>query len=75
MTPEVFGTSQTGEKTDEYCLYCYEKGSFKQPDATLEDMIETCVPHMIKEGMTDQQARKILEDVLPTLQRWGGNPS
>ncbi|MGG3571579.1 zinc ribbon domain-containing protein [Bacillus gobiensis] len=74
MSSEVFGTEQTGEKTNEYCKYCYENGTFTQPDTTMEEMIEICVPHMIGEGMPEQQARSILKEVLPALSRWKGDP-
>jgi hypothetical protein len=33
-------------------------------------MIEVCVPFMIKEGMPESQARKLLSDQLPNLKRW-----
>jgi hypothetical protein len=67
---ELHGTEANGVKTDEYCMYCYENGSFKSPDQTMKDMIEDCVPFMTKEGMTEQQARSILEAQLPQLKRW-----
>jgi hypothetical protein len=33
-------------------------------------MIEGCVPFMIKEGMPEAQARKLLSEQLPQLRRW-----
>lgn len=67
---ELLGTTATGSRTDEYCSYCYENGQFKQPDLTLAGMIEICVPHMKKHGMTEVAARKLLEEHLPRLNRW-----
>ncbi|GAX90827.1 zinc ribbon domain-containing protein [Effusibacillus lacus] len=67
---EVLGTEKDGSKTKEYCMYCYEGGEFKQPDLTMEGMIEICVPHMKAEGMSEEQARAILNEHLPKLKRW-----
>ncbi len=67
---ELFGTEKTGAKTDEYCTYCYQEGAFIGSTDTLEAMIEVCVPFMVKEGMPEEQARKILGESLPHLKRW-----
>ncbi|MDF2570017.1 MAG: transcriptional regulator [Sporomusa sp.] len=67
---ELLGTESSGAKTEEYCMYCYEGGQFKQPDLTIEGMIETCVPHMKGHGLTEAAARKLLRDHLPKLKRW-----
>ncbi len=67
---ELLGTESNGAKTEEYCIYCYEGGQFKQPDLNLEGMIEICVPHMKKHGMTEAAARKLLQEHLPKLKRW-----
>lgn len=67
---ELHGTEANGAKTDEYCMYCYENGSFKNPDMTMKDMIEVCVPFMVQEGMPEEQARSLMEAHLPKLKRW-----
>lgn len=59
-----------GAVNEEFCLYCYENGEFKQPELTMEQMIEICVPYMKETGMPEQQARAILQEQLPTLSRW-----
>ncbi|MCX7745298.1 MAG: zinc ribbon domain-containing protein [Clostridia bacterium] len=66
----LYGSEKNGDKSTEYCLYCYENGSFKQPDLSMEQMIEICVPHMVNSSMTDEEARKILNQFLPELTRW-----
>lgn len=66
----VYGTEAGGAKTAEYCMYCYEEGAFKQPELTMEQMIEVCVPFMTEEGMPEAEARAILGRQLPTLKRW-----
>lgn len=64
------GTEKDGGKSRDYCMYCYKNGEFKQPDATLEDMIKICVPHLIEGGRTEEEARRLLESTLPHLKRW-----
>lgn len=67
---DVLGTEANGNKAEEYCMYCYEGGQFKQPDLTLEGMIEICVPHMKAHKMTEAAARALLKEHLPKLKRW-----
>ncbi|VBB08254.1 Hypothetical protein LUCI_3525 [Lucifera butyrica] len=66
----LLGTEKTGEKNRDYCFYCYENGCFKQPDITMEQMIEICVPYMKEHGMEEAKAREILNQQLPQLKRW-----
>lgn len=66
----LYGANQDGTPNDNYCNFCYTNGAFTNPDETMEGMIETCVPFMVKEGMEESQAREILEKTLPTLKRW-----
>ncbi|MFM1651020.1 zinc ribbon domain-containing protein [Brevibacillus sp. B_LB10_24] len=70
LTEELSGTEENGAKNEEYCLYCYEQGAFKQPELTMEQMIETCIPFMQKNGMEEKQARQLLQQHLPKLKRW-----
>lgn len=67
---QLLGTEKGGDKSGEYCVYCYENGQFKQPDLTMEAMVEICVPHMKESGMKEEEARAMLNDVLPKLKRW-----
>lgn len=72
---DVLGTEKNGDKSVDYCIYCYEEGVFKQPDLTMSDMIEVCVPHMVEDGMDEQAARDILLKQLPFLKRWSAEQS
>lgn len=51
-----------GSKNEDYCRYCYEKGKFKG-DMTREEMIEFCIPHMVKANpnTTEQEARESMQ--------------
>ncbi|MNC19221.1 putative zinc ribbon domain protein [compost metagenome] len=67
---ELQGTDREGKITDEYCVYCYENGEFKQPETTMEEMADLCAGFMAGEGMDEAEARRILADSLPRLKRW-----
>jgi len=68
----LFGKNADGSKNDDYCCYCYPSGSFSNPNETLEEMIESCVPFMVEDGVCPDadSARKLLQEHLPTLKRW-----
>ncbi|MBC2580040.1 effector binding domain-containing protein [Clostridium sp. DJ247] len=70
MNEELYGTESNYERNKEYCIYCYENGKFKQPDLTMEQMIEVCIPYMKKGGMKEEEARALMNSVLPQLKRW-----
>jgi len=52
-----------------YCTYCYEGGAFLDVTATVDDMVETGVPHLAYK-IGEQAAREQLSKLVPTLTRW-----
>ncbi len=50
MKDDFRGTSASGAKTDQYCLYCYEGGAFTAPDATVEEMRAYSIKGMAEKG-------------------------
>ena len=66
----LLGTEKKGHKSQDYCTYCYELGAFKQPNLTVEEMIEIGVPHLKEDGMAEEEARQMLASFLPSLKRW-----
>ena len=68
---ELYGKNKDGSINTEYCIYCYPSGEFNKPNETFEEMIETCIPFMMKEGITEGQAREHLTNELKNLKRWG----
>lgn len=69
-TDELYGTNKDGSKSEDYCQYCYDKGTFTF-NGSMDEMIEICVPHMIREGSMDEQtARSMMQQFFPTLKRW-----
>jgi len=47
-TEGFYGTNSDGSPSDEYCKYCWVNGAYGNPDETIEEMIESCVPYMVK---------------------------
>ena len=69
--PEDFGTNADGSKNEEYCCYCYENGAFCYPKATMEEVIESCIEHVVPDIFPDEAAaRKALTEHFPTLKCW-----
>ena len=70
-TPDMYGQEANGKKSGDYCKYCYENGKFTF-GGTVAEMIEVCIPPMVESnpGMTDVQARQMMEKFLPHLKRW-----
>lgn len=68
---ELYGTNADGSKNDDYCKYCFEKGAFTF-QGTMEEMIAICIPPMVaaNPNMTEEDARKIMQEWFPTLKRW-----
>jgi hypothetical protein len=67
---EDFGTNADGSKNQEYCRYCFQNGNFTDPDITKEQMIEKLVGMSDKTGMTQEDARKMADEIIPTPKRW-----
>ena len=69
--PDDFGTGADGFKVNDYCLHCYQRGQFMNPRMTMQEMIDFCTDIMAKQRiMPEPQARKLLQEMLPTLKRW-----
>ncbi|MFB5269623.1 effector binding domain-containing protein [Paenibacillus enshidis] len=67
---ELAGTAANGSLVYDYCKYCYQNGSFTQPDITMEDMIRLSIPFLLQEGWEEEAARSMLSKTLPLLKRW-----
>ncbi|REK72055.1 transcriptional regulator [Paenibacillus paeoniae] len=73
LEQDIGGTELNGERSSDYCKYCYSDGAFVQPELSVEDMIDICVPHMVETGMEASAAKAILQQQLPGLKRWSPN--
>ena len=69
--PEDFGTNADGSKNEDYCCHCYEKGAFFYPEATMSDVIEGCLPHVVPDVFPDEAtAKAAMNEHFPTLKCW-----
>jgi len=69
--PEDFGTTADGSRSEDYCCLCYENGAFFYPNATMEDVIESCIPHVVPDVFPDEAAaRTAMNQHFPTLKCW-----
>ena len=69
-TQAMMGTEKDGSISKDYCTYCYQSGAFYKPNETMDEMIQTCVPHMVEAGFEAEKAEQMLREVLPQLKRW-----
>ena len=62
--------SREKDKTlnEDYCQWCYADGTYTY--SNMDDLIEVCIPNMVKQGFTEEQARAYMKQVLPTLDYW-----
>lgn len=67
---KLFGKNKDGTSNNDYCIYCYPNGEFNKPGESFEEMVESCVPFMMKEGFTEVLAREYLVKNLKNLKRW-----
>lgn len=69
--PSLHGTEADGTLSPHYCKYCYQNGAFTG-DMTMEQMIDFCVPIMVKahQELSADQARDRMVQVFPQLLRW-----
>lgn len=65
-----FGTNADDSKNEEYCTYCFQKGQFTNLNITMEQMITACTGMMVKYGTPEDQAKKQVQELIPTLKRW-----
>lgn len=68
----MYGKNGDGSLNEDYCQYCFPNGSFNNPNETLEQMIETCIPYLVEGGVcpNEEVARNMLQEQLPKLKRW-----
>ena len=69
---ERVGTEANGEKSEDYCCYCYKDGVFTRPDATLETILDISAKVWAEKdpNITIEEAKVQLKKKMPTLKRW-----
>ena len=68
MDDGMIGRDKDGTPNEEYCQWCYADGTYTYSD--MDNLIDVCVPHMVAQGFTEEQARTYMKEKLPTLNYW-----
>ncbi len=72
-TASDFGTESGGQPSSMYCKYCYQNGSFTNPDATMDQMVEKAaeiIGPMFE--MQKDKASEFAKAQIQNLYRWTG---
>lgn len=65
------GTEKDGNKSNDYCMFCYANGQFINPDASLEQM-KVIVTDALKKQNAPAGTAEMAISTLPYLKRWRG---
>ena len=68
LEDSIIGKDQNGALNEDYCQWCYADGRYTYSD--MDELIDVCIPHMAKEGFTEEQAREYMRQKLPQLDYW-----
>lgn len=64
----IIGRNKDGTMNEDYCQWCYADGTYTYHD--MDDLIRVCIPHMVEQGFTEEQASAYMKEKLPTLDYW-----
>ena len=64
----IIGRNADGTLNEDYCKWCYADGTYTYGD--MDQLIDVCIPNMVKEGFTEEQARAYMKQTLPGLDYW-----
>ena len=68
LEDELIGRNHDGTLNEDYCKWCYADGEYTYSD--MDDLITACIPHMVREGFSEEQARAYMKEMLPKLDYW-----
>ena len=68
LEDKIIGKDKDGTPNEAYCKWCYADGTYTY--SSMDDLIDVCIPHMVNESFSEEQARAYLKQVLPTLDYW-----
>ena len=68
LEDELISRNQDGTLNEDYCKWCYANGTYTYSD--MDELINVCIPHMVKEGFSEEQARAYMKEMLPKLDYW-----
>ena len=64
----IIGRDKDGTLNEDYCQWCYADGQYTYSD--MDELIEVCIPHMVTQGFSEEQAREFMKQNLPQLDYW-----
>ena len=68
LEDEIIGKDRDGTPNEHYCKWCYADGTYTY--SNMDDLIDVCIPHMVSESFSEEQARAYLNQMLPQLDYW-----
>jgi transcriptional regulator with XRE-family HTH domain len=68
LEDEMIGRDADGALNEAYCKWCYADGTYTYSD--MDELINVCIPHMVQQGFTEEQACEHMKAILPTLDYW-----
>ena len=68
LEDSVISHEKDGSLNEHYCQWCYADGTYTY--SSMDDLIEVCIPHMVNEDFTEEQAREYMKQLLPQLDYW-----
>ena len=70
-TNDMYGIELNGNKSADYCKFCYDNGAFTNPNITLDEQIKAVAAIMVKDfGFGEEDAIQQCKAGIPTLKRW-----
>ncbi len=64
-----YGTEKNGNKSKDYCKYCYKDGDFIDK-VGMEEYIDMCSQYGAQAGMSNEEMRIFCINLFPKLKRW-----
>ena len=68
LEDEIISRNKDGSFNEDYCKWCYADGTYTY--SNMDDLIDTCVVHMVGENFSEEQARAYMKEMLPKLDYW-----
>ncbi len=68
LEDEIISHNSDGSLNDDYCKWCYADGTYTY--SNMDDLLRVCIPHMVSDEFTEEQAREYMSALLPTLDYW-----
>ena len=68
LEDSIISREKDGTLNEEYCQWCYADGTYMYSD--MDDLIAVCIPNMLSENFSEEQACAYLKQTLPKLDYW-----